>query len=87
MGQCGELIDSEGVLAVEFREAVMFADRIRQGYELFFAHAPIRLSTRFFNYVPLTNKETPKWFSTHLVRAKKEESGRAVGGLPGRGLI
>src|SRR5260370_32292583 len=45
--QRGELIVSEGVLAVEFCESVVFADRIRQGYELFFTHAPIRLGTFF----------------------------------------
>jgi hypothetical protein len=37
-GQRGELIDSEGVLPVELCESVMFANRIRQGHKLFFAH-------------------------------------------------
>ena len=46
-GQRGKLIVSEGILAIELCESVMFADRIRQGHKLFFAHAPIRLSGFF----------------------------------------
>ena len=84
--QRGELIVSEGVLGVEPRKPVMFADRIRQGHKLFFAHAPIRLSTSFFKYVQRPSEGTLKWFSTHLVRGKeKRRTGRGVTGLPRRG--
>src|SRR5439155_6747622 len=50
-GQRGELIDSEGVLAVEFCKPVMFADRIRQGHKLFSCHATYTVEHVSFNYV------------------------------------
>ena len=75
--QRGELIDSEGVLAVEFCKPVMFADRIRQGHKLFFAHVPYTVEHVSFNYVQLANEGTTDRFSTHLVKEKKkEEAGR-----------
>ena len=47
-GQRCELIESEGVLAVEFCKPVMFADRIRQGHKLFFVHATYTVEHEFF---------------------------------------
>src|SRR2546421_9790620 len=52
-GQRGELIESEGVLAVEFCKLVMFADRIRQGHKLFFGHATYTVEHVSFNYLQL----------------------------------
>jgi len=55
-GQRGELIDSEGVLAVEICKPVMFADRIRQGHKLFSCHATYTVEHVSFNYVQLADE-------------------------------
>jgi hypothetical protein len=81
------LIVSEGILAVELCQPIVFADRIRQGYELFFAHAPIRLSTFFFNYVQPASEGTLKWIQHISLREKNRRKRRGATGLPRRGLF
>jgi hypothetical protein len=61
-----ELIESEGILTVEFCKPVMFADRIRQGHKVLSCHAPYTVEHISFNYVQLADDED-------LVRARKEE--------------
>src|SRR5205814_10692464 len=68
-GQRGELIESEDALAVELCKPVMFADRIRQGHKLFFAHGFYTVEHVSFNHVQLAD-EKALIGSVGIVRAK-----------------
>src|SRR5438094_614938 len=82
-GQRGELIEREGVLAVEFCKPIMFADRIRQGHKLFFGHATYTVEHVFFNYAQLARRSDTDWFRS--ISLDKEKNSREATGGPPRG--